>query len=270
MLTAAEKRQLDDKGYLVLDGLMGRELLNGLRARVEELFLQEGDRAGSEFKQEPNARRLANLVNKGEIFEQAIQLPQVIECMAHVLGPDFKLSSLNVRAAGPFCDCSQPLHADSGAIADEHGYWVANSVWMLDDFTTRTAPSGWCRAPTNGAACPRMRSRTPCASPRRSVAHRRRRHRSRHECTPVARCHSQPHRWPRRAMHAFYTRRDKPQQQYQKKLLSSERAGPPRAEPAQAFGPRRSAERRTQFPLQRRERLFEMTCPREIYLACFQ
>jgi ectoine hydroxylase-related dioxygenase (phytanoyl-CoA dioxygenase family) len=27
---------------------------------------------------------------------------------------------------------------------------------------------------------------------------------------------------PRRALHAFYTRRDKPQQQYQKKLLSPE------------------------------------------------
>ena len=30
----------------------------------------------------------------------------------------------------------QPLHVDMGAIPDERGYWVCNTVWMLDDFTT--------------------------------------------------------------------------------------------------------------------------------------
>jgi len=68
MLSEAEKRQLDEKGYLVLANLMSREMLASLRARVEELFVAEGLAAGSEFKQEPNARRLANLVNKGQIF----------------------------------------------------------------------------------------------------------------------------------------------------------------------------------------------------------
>src|SRR4029078_9961944 len=53
----------------------------------------------------------------------------------HVLGPEHKLSSMNVRSVNPFADDSQPLHADMGGIADERGYWVCNSVWMLDDFT---------------------------------------------------------------------------------------------------------------------------------------
>ena len=35
---------------------------------------------------------------------------------------------------------SQPLHADMGAIRDEQGYWVCNSVWMLDDFTPDNGP----------------------------------------------------------------------------------------------------------------------------------
>src|SRR5207245_4455659 len=80
--------------------------------------------------------RRANLVNKSESRERAIAMPEILECMAHVLGPEFKLRSLNVRAADPHADCAQPLHADSGAVADERGYWVCNSVWMLDDFTT--------------------------------------------------------------------------------------------------------------------------------------
>ena len=87
------------------------------------MLAEEGDRAGSEFKTEPGARRLANLVNKGEIFEQIMLMPEVLEAVDCVLGPKFKLSSLNARSADPHSESGQPLHADSGAIADEQGYW---------------------------------------------------------------------------------------------------------------------------------------------------
>ena len=221
MLSDSGKQQLDEKGYLVLQDLMGAELLEAVQKRVEELFAQEGSLAGSEFKQEPKARRLANLVNKGEVFERAIATPEVLECMAYVLGPRFKLSSLNVRAADPFSDCSQPLHADSAAVADDHGYWVCNSVWMLDDFTTengaiRMVPRShqWRRLPQDALADP------VAAHPREQLLTGR-------AGTVVV---MNAHMWhgatanrtglPRRAMHAFYTRWDKPQQQYQKKLLS--------------------------------------------------
>jgi len=63
MLSGADKRQVDEEGYLVLENLMGPDVLRALRTRIDQLFVEEGDRAGSEFKQEPNARRLANLVN---------------------------------------------------------------------------------------------------------------------------------------------------------------------------------------------------------------
>jgi hypothetical protein len=223
MLSEAGKRQLDREGYLVLPDLMSRELLDRLRARIDELFAAEGAAAGSEFKQEPGARRLANLVNKGEIFEQAIQTPEVLACMAHVLGPEFKLSSLNVRAADPYSDCSQPLHADSGAVADERGYWVCNSVWMLDDFTAengaiRMVPGShqWRQLPQDALADPVAPHPGELLLTGRAG-------------TVVV---MNAHMWhgatanrtgaKRRAMHAFYTRWDKPQQQYQKKLLSAE------------------------------------------------
>ena len=223
MLSEADKRQLDEKGYLVLAGLMDAKLLAELRARVEELFTEEGAAAGSEFKQEPNARRLANLVNKGQVFERTIATPQVLACMEHVLGPEFKLSSLNVRAADPLSDCSQPLHADSGAVKDNRGYWVCNSVWMLDDFTTengaiRMVPGShqWGRLPQDALADP------VAPHPDEELL-------TGGAGTVVV---MNAHMWhgatanrsngQRRAMHAFYTRRDKPQQQYQKKLLSTE------------------------------------------------
>ena len=128
MLTDSDRQQLDEQGYLVLPNLMGADLLQALRRRIDQLFEEEGAAAGSEFKQEPGARRLANLVNKGALFEDVILTPRVLECMAHVLGPKFKLSSVNARSALPNSNCDQPLHADSGAVADETGYFVCNSV----------------------------------------------------------------------------------------------------------------------------------------------
>lgn len=216
----ADRRQLDEQGYLVLPGLMGPHLLEQVRARVDELFAEEGDRAGWEFKQEPGARRLANLVNKGRVFEQVILRPEVLAPMTHVLGPGFKLSSLNVRSADPHSDSDQPLHADSAALADAEGFWVCNSIWMLDDFTeengaTRFVPGShrWGRVPLPG-----MYERHPAQELVLGKA------------GDVVIMNA--HMWhggtanrtdrPRRAMHVYYTRRDKPQQQWQKKWLSPE------------------------------------------------
>jgi ectoine hydroxylase-related dioxygenase (phytanoyl-CoA dioxygenase family) len=211
--------ELDERGCVVLRGLMSPELLARLRSRVDELFEQEGERAGAEFKQEPGARRLANLVNKGRVFEEVILTPEVLDAVARVLGPKFKLSSLNVRSADPYSASDQPLHADSGALADAEGFWVCNSIWMLDDFTeengaTRYVPGShrWGRVPPSG-----MYERHP---QQELVLGR---------AGDVAVMNA--HVWhggtanrtgaPRRAMHVYYTRWDKPQQQWQKKWLDA-------------------------------------------------
>jgi ectoine hydroxylase-related dioxygenase (phytanoyl-CoA dioxygenase family) len=222
-MTELEKQSLDRDGYIVLEGFMSGELLDVLRRRVEELFIEEGERAGSEFKQEPQSRRLANLVDKGEVFERAIAMPAVLERVAHVLGRQFKLSSLNVRSANPHSDWVQPLHADAGAVADEQGYWVCNTVWMLDDFTSengaiRAVPGShqWRKLPQQVLEDPKAPHPEEVLVTGKAG-------------TVVV---MNAHMWHggtanrtaahRRAMHAFYTRWDKPQQQYQKKLLQPE------------------------------------------------
>ncbi|MGH9341753.1 MAG: phytanoyl-CoA dioxygenase family protein [Acidobacteriota bacterium] len=222
-MTETEKQQLEREGYIFLRGFMDGNLLEALRSRVEELFAQEGESAGSEFKQEPNARRLANLVDKGAVFQQTVIMPEVLECVGCVLGPDFKLSSLNARVANPLSDSAQPLHCDAGAILDDKGYWVCNSVWMLDDFTSengalRVIPGShhWGRLPQD------VLSDAAAHHPDEVLV-------TGQAGTVVV---MNAHLWhggtanrsshPRRAMHAFYCRRDKPQQQYQKKLIRPE------------------------------------------------
>src|ERR1700754_3223725 len=130
-MTDAHRRQLDRAGYVLLEGAMDDGLLRALRDRLHQLLNEEGDRAGHEFKTEAHAHRLANLVDKGEVFRRAVALPAVLDLVQHVLGPDLKLSSLNARSADPGGDAGQPLHVDMGAVADDRGYWVCNTIWLL-------------------------------------------------------------------------------------------------------------------------------------------
>jgi ectoine hydroxylase-related dioxygenase (phytanoyl-CoA dioxygenase family) len=199
---------------------MSPQLLGELRERIAYLFESEGNNAGAEFKQEEQTLRLANLVDKGEVFERAIAMPEILERIAHVLGQKFKLSSLNARSANPYSTWIQPLHADMGAIADEKGYWVANTVWMLDDFT-----------PENGAIRMIPGSHRWQKLPQQALADPQAAHSDEILITGQAGTVvvMNAHMWhggtanrtakPRCAMHAFYARSDKPQQQYQKRLL---------------------------------------------------
>jgi Phytanoyl-CoA dioxygenase (PhyH) len=100
-MKCAELERLDRDGFVVLEHFLEPDYLNALRKRTDELLAQEGDAAGSEFKKEPYAHRLANLVDKGEVFERAVMMPRILELSAHVLGPNFKLGSVNFRSADP-------------------------------------------------------------------------------------------------------------------------------------------------------------------------
>ena len=222
-MTAREQECLDRDGFLILEGFMSPDFLEALRNRVDELFDREGENAGAEFKREEQTRRLANLVDKGEIFERAVSLPAIVERVRHVLGPRIKLSSLNVRSANPHSTWVQPLHCDMGAIPDQQGNWVCNTVWMLDDFTTengalRAVPGShrWGTLPLQALADPLAPHPDEVLVTGKAG-------------TVVV---MNAHMWhggtanhtarPRCAMHGFYARWDKPQQQYQKQLLRPE------------------------------------------------
>lgn len=221
MIPELHRRQLDDLGFVVLERFMSAALLAEAREQLESVFAAEGEKAGSEFRKEQDTKRLANLVDKGEVFRRIISLPEILEYVGAVIAEDFKLSSLNARAPNPQSEWVQPLHCDTGALPDERGNTVCNVIWMLDDFTaengaTRAVPGShkWGKLPQDVLADPMARhpDEVLILGPAGSVA--------------VVNTHA----WhggtanrsggPRRCLHAFYTRWDKPQQQFQDGMLS--------------------------------------------------
>jgi ectoine hydroxylase-related dioxygenase (phytanoyl-CoA dioxygenase family) len=219
----ARRLELDERGYTTIEGVLGPARLDRLVTRIDTLFASEGERAGAEFRPEPGAPRLANLADKGSVFVECLLEPAVLELVAHVLGPRFKLSSLNARSAEPGDAAAQPLHADMGALPDAQGYWVCNALFMLDDFTR-----------DNGSLRAVPGSHRAGQLPAVALADPRAPHPAEELVTGRAGdvVVMNAHLWHagtanrssrrRLALHSFYCRADKPQQQYQKRLLRPE------------------------------------------------
>lgn len=222
-MTESERESLDTSGYVVLENLLDKQTLQEATQRVEELYESEGENAGAEFRKEAGSRRLANLVDKGEIFQRLISSPRILELVSYVLGERFKLSSFNARSANPYSGEAQPLHCDAGALPDKNGFWVCNTIWLLDDFTpengaTRVVPGSqyWSQFPQDVMADPVQPhpEEVLVLGPAGSVVVM-----NTHAWHGGTANHTSGHR---RALHGFYCRFDKPQQQYQKRLLRPE------------------------------------------------
>ncbi len=218
-MTAEEKIFLQEQGYLIVRNVMDSAWLAELREATGRLLREEGENAGGEFRKEIGSDRLANLVDKGECFQRLVSHPLLLEAVEVVLGQDWKLSSLNYRAALPGDQSLQPLHCDMGLVPDELGNAVFNSIWMLDDFTPENGPTRFVPGSHKSGVLPDLGN---APHPDEMVALGK--------AGDVILTNS--HMWhggtanrtavPRRSLHGFYVRGDKPQQQYQKKLLRAE------------------------------------------------
>ena len=141
-LKQEEKEFLDRNGYLNLGRLLSDVQVEKINERLLFLMNTEGDQAGSELLDSPYIRhpkeagadRLADLVNKGEVFDIFYTHPRLLAGIAHVLGLSIKLSSLNYRAAKPGMGL-QKLHVDWQVAVEPGQYKVCNSIWLLDDFS---------------------------------------------------------------------------------------------------------------------------------------
>ncbi|MDE0481028.1 MAG: phytanoyl-CoA dioxygenase family protein [Candidatus Poribacteria bacterium] len=139
MLTISEKSQLDQSGFLLFENAISDATTIQLREHALELATAE-QKAGKGHTYLPNetAQRVWNLIDKGEMFEKAIQQPKMLAAMEYLLGADCTLSSFTVNILYPGAP-DAGLHIDyplSGLPTPRPNFpMVANSVWFLDDFT---------------------------------------------------------------------------------------------------------------------------------------
>jgi hypothetical protein len=134
-LDPAIARSLDELGYAILPNRFDPAWLRGVAERLDALEAEEGGNAAVEHHQEEGAGRLANLINKGAIFDRAWQDPLILACCAHMFRRPFKVSSLNGREA-KLGGGHQPLHGDwKLERGDVHEAHVCNGLIAIDDLT---------------------------------------------------------------------------------------------------------------------------------------
>jgi len=221
-LSATEKAFLDEQGYLPLPDILSPAQVKAFRARLVELAEIEGEEAGKEVHQEAGTTRLSDLVNKDPLFEICFTHPRILAAMQHVLGPNFKLSSLNSRFALPGQGL-QALHADWGDGVPPGEYYVCNSIWLLNDFSAE-----------NGATRVVPGSHRSGQHPREALADPQASHPD--EIQLIAPAGTvvifNSHTWhggtlnrsdaPRAAMHSYFCRRDQKQQTDQRQYIRPE------------------------------------------------
>ena len=139
ILTESEKDQLDQHGFLLLESLIPPDTTAQLREHALSLAVAEQQAGkGHSYLANDSAQRVWNLVDKGEIFEEAIQHPKMLAAMAYLLGADCTLSSFTANVLYPSAP-DAGLHIDyplSGLPTPRPNFpIVANSVWFLDDWT---------------------------------------------------------------------------------------------------------------------------------------
>lgn len=132
-LSIQQKEDLDNKGFILIEDLIDPHWVESLKIRFDEIQKEEGESAAREHHKEDGAPRLANLVNKGTVWEKVWSHPLVLSACRYVMGDEFKISSLNGREA-ILGGGRQPIHGDwKKPRIDFPKVHVLNSLWVLDD-----------------------------------------------------------------------------------------------------------------------------------------
>jgi ectoine hydroxylase-related dioxygenase (phytanoyl-CoA dioxygenase family) len=128
-LSEEVRARLDREGYLIIPGVIDAAWLQQLRDRVDALAAEEGPGGFHENKiQGLGQGRLADLVNKGAMFDRAWSHPLILAAARHALQVPFRLFCLNHREPAAN-DGLQGMHRDSGPRIK------LQCIWCLDAFT---------------------------------------------------------------------------------------------------------------------------------------
>lgn len=130
ILTAEEKRQLNEDGYLVLTNVYDESTLTKLRNGFDAIVAKErGELTGKES----GTRHPKDLLNDDCIFVDACLHPRILAAVHHVLARPFRLTQCSGRDPLPGFG-QQGLHTDWMPRQPHEPFWVTTAICMLDEF----------------------------------------------------------------------------------------------------------------------------------------
>ena len=137
-LSDAQKKQLDEQGFFIVENVLSADEIKAMRAEFERIHGLEQDQGGHEVHVEPGARRISNIFNKTGAFDACLAVPEILGASAYLLG-EIKLHGANLRDPVKGYG-QQDLHVDVPKTFDDD-WWVINSMIMLDGMTSENGPT---------------------------------------------------------------------------------------------------------------------------------
>lgn len=129
-LRATDARELHERGFVVLPGPISAsniKRLSGAYDSIVALANADDVHTGS------TTTRVSDVVNRGHAFDALYIFPPLLEACCHVIGRDFKLSSMHARTLRPHA-AAQELHVD--VPRDSADWPLIGFILMIDDFRT--------------------------------------------------------------------------------------------------------------------------------------
>jgi hypothetical protein len=123
-ISDAQKKQLDDQGFFIVENVLTPNDCQLIRAEFERIHADEKGQGGHEVHIEPGARRISNIFNKTQAFDKCLWIPEVLAAAAYLLG-EIKVHGANLRDPVKGYG-NQDLHVDvPKKFADD--WWVVNA-----------------------------------------------------------------------------------------------------------------------------------------------
>ena len=142
LLTAGQRESLERDGYLLVPALLDETVLAPVRARLDELVHQALVAWDANPGQAVEERGVidAALGLSDPDFAPCREHPLLAEAAAAMLGPDWHLAGLGLRAPLPGCG-HQGLHPDYYPSQRTYGPWRSlSAMWCISAFTAENGP----------------------------------------------------------------------------------------------------------------------------------
>lgn len=137
-LSGDQRKALDVDGFFIVEDVFSADACAEMAAEFDRLTTLEGDRGGHEVHVEPGAPRVSNIFNKTAAYDGCLACKPMLAASHYLLG-EFKLHGANLREPSPG-EGHQQLHADvPKRFADD--WWVCNGLLLFDDMTKDNGPT---------------------------------------------------------------------------------------------------------------------------------